>query len=455
MALALQTVGTIDFSACPVVSGLTPGKFYRLTGLTQGSLGTFDVIAVANTPTQLSESVSVFPTSVVGDDTGWPGIIDYTVCKLTYLQDNKNNQVGGVTNISVFPWFPAVASRVSGNVIDQASTVNLGSNLFAGVFLNNKVLTVNTIIVSGAAVAATLLDIRNNVWSSGVFNFSLAVTTRLLISGNTFSGTNTLADVGATPIGDVSIIDNTFSNSIISYGNGGTTVIANNITSGADIYTTPPEGFTHTVQDNIITHNGSIQIQSTPSTVYVASNWIGGLLNLVTVGGNITITANIFGPSSELNLTPDTAAPITFGSNTLYGRASIQCVSIAASVSLNFSTIMVSGQFGAAYDFNFKESGNSNGAHTIQFLNQLAGALVTFDVDAGTSDVDQVTVAAGGVITCPVGSNAPELINVYVENGTLDYNSQPATNIRLQGANSTLVAPVTDAKKDGYAGALP
>jgi hypothetical protein len=108
---------------------------YLITGLTQGDIGTFDVQAIANSATELSGEVAVYPSGVVN---GWVGVIDWTDCQLTRLLDEQFNDVSGKTNISNFPWGNP---RATNNKIDSASVFTVSTNWpLAGDSLANNVI---------------------------------------------------------------------------------------------------------------------------------------------------------------------------------------------------------------------------------------------------------------------------------------------------------------------------
>lgn len=462
MALAIQTeLEVIDFALCPAPVGLIPGKYYRLTGLSQGSLGAYTIVAAANTATQFSIDVKVFPTLAPVNDSGWAGTFDFDTCQLTYLHDNKNNRVAGATNISVFPWFPANIFRVSGNVVEASATLNLGGNAYAGQFENNQVLTTTTLTVSGAPVASTELIINDNIWKRISFNLSTAIVTRLVISANNFLDANSLVVSGLGDIGDVFIANNVLSGtSSLEFGNTGTLTITDNTITSGFVSSTPPSGTIHTIQENFITNDANVQLFDSIAETIVSGNIISGIVGLNVASGTSSLTDSLIAPGGELQYTspgPILANIITTSEVSIFGRALIE-VDVNAgdgSVLFSHSTIMASGTELGVYDFRYNRDNNNGSVNTIHFLTQLAGSTSEFNADNGVGLVEHVTLGPGGVITSNTGNDSPQLTNVYVENGTLDYDGWPADNIRLQGTNSTLVAAVSNAKKDGYAGALP
>lgn len=459
MALALQTeLDVIDFSLCPVPANLQPGKYYRLTGLSQGSLGNYSIIAAANTATQFSNDVRVFPVSAPANDSGWQGTFDFDTCVLTYVRDNKHNQVAGAVNISVFPWFPANPARVANNVVQATATLDLGGNAYLGQFENNHVLTTSTLTVSGPALLSSDLFINDNIWKRVSFNLSTAIVVRLVISANNFLEANSLVVSGIDNIGDVFIANNVVSNNgSIEFGNVGTASIVDNTIDGGFLQSIPPLGTTHTFQENVVTHNANIQLLNADDAVVVTGNWIGGLVYTATFGGTVSITNNVLGPASELQLfSADlNGGSISLASNAIFGTATLTNTAVEVALTLSGSTILYSGNTGAFADFEYTTLVGSTGTHEIKQLTQLAGSRLRITTDSGPASLSAITLAQNGRLVCYGAQNGASITNVYVENGELDYAGFNMDNIRLQGTSSALIADIADSKKDGYAGALP
>lgn len=459
MALALTTnIETIDATVCPVLAGLIPGKEYRLTNLTQGSLGTYSIIAVAQSATQLSASVRVFPASAPATLSGWDGLFDYSSCQLIYVHDNDGNQISGATNISVFPFFPVFNPlRVRYNIVDASSVLNLGGNNFAGQFLGNQVLSNSSVIVSGNSVLSTELVINYNLFSKSSFDAASIVSLRLVFTNNNVNQ-SIIDEEGSEPsIGDVFIFNNEFSsNTTFLYGNGGTSVIENNTILGGAVTIAPVGGNEHTVTSNII--KGTLDTISTSSFSTVTNNIIDGIVTVGDTSSTVTLTDNVFGPASEVTtfiLGTPSLGDYTVNKCVIDGRVRLFVEESGMLLQLNYSHIANSAQTGASYDFDYRALSGSDPNHSINFLTMLSGALADFACDGGPGTINHVQIAQGGRISNSGPNAAPQLINVYVESGLLEVSNFSATGVRLQNANSSLIANVANAKKDGYIGVLP
>lgn len=380
MSLALQSGGaafeTIDFSTCPLPVDLEIGKSYLLTDLWQGSLGDFNVIAVAISATQFADSVTVFPANAPVDKTGWPGILNFSLCKLVYLQDYRNNQVSGTTNIQVFPWFTSVATRVTDNVIDSAATINLGGNAFAGTFVSNDASAYSSITISGPAIAEVNLIIEGNTWKRISFSLGTAITTSLSITNNSFLEANSLVDGAIEDIGTITISNNLVTgNGSIAFGGAGTTLITNNIIRTGNITAYPRATKNHTIENNDIA-GGSIVSGYTTTNVTVTGNHVSGDIALNTVGGTVNVTKNMLTPNSYLDLTAPSAAILNVTDNFIAGTVLIGTgPATLPEINFSFSTILDGGNTGGgvSYDLKYVLSGaiEANTVHNIFYLTQL------------------------------------------------------------------------------------
>lgn len=458
MALALTTnIETIDATVCPVLAGLIPGKEYRLTNLTQGSLGTYSIIAVAQSATQLSASVRVFPASAPATLSGWDGLFDYSSCQLIYIHDNDGNQISGATNISVFPFFPASTFRVRYNVVDASSTLDLGGNSFAGQFLGNQVLSNSSVVVSGNVITSTEVTINYNLFSKSQFSAISTVVLRLIFTNNNVNQSTIFEEGSESDIGDVFISNNEFSSSTaFLYGNGGTSSVENNTILGGNITIAPVTSNSHTVANNII--KGTLDTISTVSLSTITNNSIDGIVTIGDQNNTVIVTDNVFGPASEVTtfiLGTPSLGDYTVNKCVIDGRIRLFVEENGMLLQLNYSHIANSAQTGASYDFDYRALSGSDPNHSINFLTMLPGALADFSCDGGPGTINHVLIAQGGRISNSGPSAAPQLINVYVESGFLELNNFSATGVRLQNANSFLIANVANAKKDGYVGALP
>lgn len=446
----------LDYSECPAPVGLVPGKIYRLTGLSQGSLGNYDLLATANTTTQFSDAVQVFPALAPTLQTGWPGIFDFEFCQLTYLHDAKNNQVEDGQNISNFPWFPASAFRVNGNVVSNSANLDLGGNAYSGQFENNVVRGGSNVSVSGAALLSADLHINDNTFDTAQLAVTVPIVVRLHITGNIVTGSN-LAVSGLADVGDAFVNNNHISAfGTIEVGDEGSTTIINNVLNGGYIFSTPPVGAVHSASNNTLSQNGNIQLaDSTATFAQVAGNWVGNLIDLTGTAGSIAITNNVIGPDAELTVTAGHLGFLSVFQNVFYGTVELSALNAGGSLQVDNSAIFPAGNSFPNYDFRYIAGALNADTNVVSRLTQLAGARSDFEATSNAGLVENVTIGPAGFITASALSDSPQLTRVYVENGTLEYEGQAADNIRLQGEDSTLVIPVSNAKKDGYAGALP
>lgn len=179
----------ITIVGCPPLVGLTPGATYIITGLVQGTLGTFDVVARALDATTLSGDVSVFPSADV-TGTGWDGQIDWADCQLLHVYDNVDNDVSGKVNVGRFPWHLPIT--VHSNNIDKNSNTNLGGAAFLGVFANNSILNTGGVVIGAGAQNNANLTISGNTIIDGTLTVNYApVAGSIVITDNFISGSST------------------------------------------------------------------------------------------------------------------------------------------------------------------------------------------------------------------------------------------------------------------------
>lgn len=338
----------IDFSTCPSVpTNLVPGRSYRLTGLSQGALGDYDVVAIANENGDLSANVLVYPDGA--SSFGWVGLFDYATCQLTWLRDPTNNDIGLSFNISNFKWFDA---NVSDNKVDFLSTLILTAD-WTGIFVGNTVI--------GAYVdLAAIAEQTNNEFiqvqwdSGGETNFGASAAPNSRVKWN-YVHVGSASTINTTGTSDLVLLDITLDNrSVLNINTSGTV---------------------------------NIQYSSFDSK----TTWTINSGNLTVLSSHLAYSNFTMGLTGNVDL------------NRFHALT---------------STVTVSGIKSAA--FSITDSLMING------------------------NIADSTNNAGSTI-----------VGLVIENGTLTTNGYDVSSCRLQGTNSTLVANVSDAIKDGYTNALP
>lgn len=132
----------VESTGCPVLANLVPGETVIIHGLTQGTLGTFSVIAQAVEADRLSTNVSVLATGAADP---MSGIVNWGDCQLTMLTDNLGNTVAGEANISNFPWFK---NGVTNNTVDASSTLSFAGFPGASGQMNNNHLVKSDLTIN-------------------------------------------------------------------------------------------------------------------------------------------------------------------------------------------------------------------------------------------------------------------------------------------------------------------
>lgn len=135
------TPGTV--SACPLVDTFEVGKQYKLSGHTQGNLGTVDIIAVAVSTSELSSSVIIIGSDILS------GIFDWANCVLTYVQDTIGNQIAGQSNIANFPWY--LPLKAANNIVSGDSSITFQAFTRLLAFNGNTLISGAVIDTSGSA----------------------------------------------------------------------------------------------------------------------------------------------------------------------------------------------------------------------------------------------------------------------------------------------------------------
>ena len=303
--------GVLTIAGTPTLSGLTPGSNYLITGLSQGTLGTFAALTEAKSATELGEAVTVFPAT---EAKSYVGLIDWADAQLTWVKDTRNNDVAGKTNISVFPWFKV---GVVGNVVSSDSIISIGGASFAGVFRDNIVRGGSSVTLAAAAYASALITISDNRIDLGSgITINPAPSVAMSIDFNGFDGgvlvvsnaKTTLTVANNSVIGGTLVIDGVATaaqqiNNNNIYGSITLTDIGNLFASGITILTNTVITFvcssgagTSSLQNIFIYAGGALNVNVTSAMSP----------NKLTIGASSLLTSHISGTAVAGHTMADT-----------------------------------------------------------------------------------------------------------------------------------------------------
>lgn len=327
-----------------VLPPLIEGNNYKISGLTQGTLGSFTVWTRAVSTTQLDCFVTILAAGETSGQT-YEGWMNWNQCLLEEVHDIRHNIVRGITNISNFKWF---ATNTFGNFIESTAIILPSPTINTNQLVqNNKLYGSSSLDLAG--LSATLNVVANVLVDTALV---LSGTGTKTVTSNTLSG----ADIH---------LQNNFSN----------TLVFNTITDGS-INNTSTKSFTFS---NNITNASNISLDTNVSTTITNSSLLNSDITLTnTVTGTSSITLN------KLNLRASSFQ--NTGATTVNAAMNLSN-SVVASSALN-----TTGTFSNTVTFtNTDVSSNS----VINFL----GTLAVLNVNKLVASNASVANLTGGTIT--------------------------------------------------------
>lgn len=338
-------IDELPLAPSPCVSaptGLQVGQRYRVNGTTQGLL-TFDYIAEAISPTQLSSEVRVIVAGAPATQDGWRGTIDYADCQLTYLENNYGNKINEKGNIGTFPWLSA---NYTDNYAAPGSTFTAGPD--AGEIVRRNYVT-------------------------GTLNLAAVSNTGTGVTNNVIGGFVTLANTGTTAFTQ-NTIDGSF--------NASATAVNINIST------------TFAARGSNINHNSP----RTLVTSFLALNGFGTIsTNVGAVGtGNITVTQSVI-DNGTININAATY-PANISINTVFLSSGAQIIFLTAATWANTGAISINRATLSAQSTLIMNGGAApDTTITVNNVTGLSGSQI--NIDPGSNDVQRVTVEAGTLNT--------------------------------------------------------
>lgn len=369
------------------------GMQYRFNGLTQGTLGAYEIVTSALSTTELDTNVTV----ITSTNESWRGKFDYSTCSLTWLRDNVNNSVASA-NIATFIWFSAA---YTGNTIDATSIFTPTANITA--FRNNTVIGGSSVVVT--AVGA------------------------LSITDSTFEGSTTLTINGAAP---TVTIDNYLQSNlaVVTITSASSTVAFNNsaIINGSNVTidTTRPFSLIRTTVTNfsILNVDGNINTILSEGTFDSANYTVQAAAT-----GSGFLRFNEFGVRSNSSITI---------SGTVEPMLQFRGVEINAHAALT-----ISGTWGTDNEVAINDVQLTTGASLV-----MTGA-----DDFGPFSVERILASNSSVLTYTGIGNVTD---IFLDSGDLNNAGFNVAVAKVDGgATSTLVANILNASKTGYVNALP
>lgn len=328
---------------------------------------------------------------------GWPGIIDWADCQLVYLQDNFGNQVFGKSMITNFSW---LNSDFTNNYIGQISSFDVDP-VAVDSFKSNYIYGTETVV----SITEGTNTVDNNTFGDSSIVRSDTADVIASIINNRLHGDTTLEFTGAGT--------HLFNGNEVHSSN----IVINSIPTN--------------VHDNII-QNSNINLQTSDVPITIEDSFISGQISLsdaVRVGdGQIAISRST----------------VTGGSNVTF---SINTENISEIITL--SMLFIDG--GSSVNF----SGGNGPGDAVTFESSTITGTSSINIPTITGPINLSRLSMVNNATVNVQNGIGSHINVFVENGTLNTGGFDSTSIKLEAADSTLIANVLSATKSGYVGALP
>lgn len=401
-------------SSCPIIpTNLVPGKQYKITGLSQGALGNYSFIAVATSNTTLSNDVTLLPDNVLNVGESWYGQFDYGIWELTWVHDSLNNDVSFSGNISEFKWFDY---NVDENIVDTSARLYLGGNTWVGTFSGNRI-SGRSIVHLNAVATQINKTIARNVWDTKSEVTFSATNGPILYINNTV---NNNSELTISDVNDLTLRETTMSNGILHINSVNTIYISNSsILDGALVEFTNSEGEIDLgysiVQNNCI-------LRASVGNVDVGSSVISGssIVEFYSTGSISASNINV-NNSSSWAFTGDINSNI------------LNILSVNSTITFAFNNGI--GQFNFIrtnlFDSIFNIGGTKSGTWLITDSYLIKGRIDELGNNAGNT-LDRLVVQ-DGILTA----------------------GYDCTSCYLLGGNSTLVADLTSATKNGYTNPLP
>lgn len=161
---------------------LVEGANYKLTGLSQGTLGAYTVYAKAISTTELDCFVTILADGETTTQT-YEGWMNWDTCSLEEVHDIRHNLIRGIDNISNFKWF---STNTHSNFVDK-SAIFLPALTANNIQLvqGNQILGNSVVNLSGQT--GTINFISNQIFESAII---LSTTGTKVIVDNIFNGTD-------------------------------------------------------------------------------------------------------------------------------------------------------------------------------------------------------------------------------------------------------------------------
>lgn len=331
---------------------------YIITDYNRGNVGAASILLHAVDDNTLSMTAIVKTTF---DNIAWDSRYDIDSNRITYLSDNRNNEVTHQDSVDNFPWgvtsvsdnrvYDGRLNYTGGTVTDNTILQGAVVTVSAGSFVDNMINPEANVVSSGNTQRNTFANESNSTINSGDFRENQVHSDATVISSTTGDvDNNVFGQLSSSTISGTSNVDNsvvdTDGNLTITGGSLATTRImqaGNLVMSGGVLSDT-----TIAEDAQVTIRNGSnYENRFGTSTIF---NQVGtGYVRYSTIEGTTTFTSgdvNLSNVSSYVSTVNTTGSTGTI-SNSLLNRAYMVNLQNIPSLTITDSTISNYGQISA------------------------------------------------------------------------------------------------------------